>query len=226
MAEQQAEKAKGKPGGVPHMIGTVTGVLLIVALLPMIACNVTLMIKSFLKPDQVPTFFGIAPLIVESGSMKDEILINDLIFVKQVDPDTLQVKDIIAFQPPERGKKVITHRIIGVSLEDGRKRFTTKGDANNVADPDPVEAYQVAGLYFARLAGMGKVAAFLQTTMGTILCVGIPMVLFLLYDVLRRAHYRRGVKYIDVEEYERLRAMAASGEIGPAPPADESAEEK
>jgi len=225
MAKKQAEKTKEKPGGVPHIIGTVIGVLLILALLPLIACNVTLMIKSLLRPDKVPTFFGIAPLIVESGSMEDEILINDLIFVKQVDPDTLKVGDVVAFQPPTRGKKVITHRIIAISMESGRKQFTTKGDANNVADQEPVETYQVAGLYFARLAGMGKVAAFLQTTTGTILCVGIPMALFLLYDVLRRARYRRGVKYIDVEEYERLRAMAASGEIGPAQPGDGSAEE-
>ena len=220
MAKQQAEESKEKPGGVPHIVGSVVGILLIVVLLPVFVCNMTLIIKSFIRPEKVPTVFGVAPLIVESGSMKDAILVNDLIFVKEVDPGALKERDIIAFQPLEKGKKVVTHRIIAITEEDGRKQFTTKGDNNNTADIDPVETFQVVGRYFARVARVGKVAEFLQTPLGMITCVGVPLVAFVLYDVLRRMQYNRKKEEedsSDKEELERLRALAASIEMGEFP---------
>jgi len=224
MAKKQADETKEKQGGALHKVGTAIGILLIVALLPLIACNMTLTIKSYLRPEKVPAVFGVAPLIVLSGSMMDAIQINDLIFVSEVDADALEVGDVIAYQSLDQGREVVTHRVILITEEGGRRQFTTKGDNNNVADIDPVEAYQVVGRYFLRLAGMGKIAEFLQTTTGIILCVGIPLALFVLYDVLRRVYYGRGKKYVDEAELERLRALAAKAEeLQPeTPAADES----
>ncbi|MCL2300916.1 MAG: signal peptidase I [Firmicutes bacterium] len=219
MAKKQAGENidKEKQGGALHKAGTALGILLILLLLPMIACNVTLIVKSFLRPEKVPTIFGVAPLIVLSGSMREEIQVNDLIFVKEQDPDTLEVGDVIAYQSVDRGKETIAHRIIGITTTPaGRRQFTTKGDNNNAADTDPVETYQVVGRYFLRLPGLGKAAQFLQTTWGIILSVGIPMLLFLIYDVVRRTRYRRGGKYIDNAEFERLSALAAKAEEAPA----------
>jgi len=218
MAKKQADDTKEKQGGALHGIGTAIGILLILLLLPMIACNMTLIIKSYLRPEKVPTVFGVAPLIVLSGSMREEIQVNDLIFVKEADPDTLVVGDVIAYQSMDSGNETIAHRIVEISTQAGRRQFITKGDNNNVADTDPVEKHQVVGRYFLRLPGMGKAAQFLQTTWGIILCVGIPAALFLSYDMLRRASYRRGGKYIDNEELERLKALAAKAEEAPAQP--------
>lgn len=220
MAKQQAEETKGKPGGIPHIVGSVIGILLIIVLLPLFVCNMTLIIKSFVKPEKVPTVFGVAPLIVESGSMKDAILVNDLIFVKAVDAGALQVKDVIAFQPPEEGKKVVTHRIVEITEENGVRLFTTKGDNNNTVDQDPVASMQVVGRYFARIPRVGKAAQFLQTPLGMITCVGVPLIAFLTYDVLRRVLYNRKKTEedsADKEELERLRALAASIEMGEFP---------
>jgi len=228
MAKKQVVETQEKQSGALHGIGTAAGILLILVLLPLIACNVTLILKGYLEPQKVPAIFGTAPLIVLSGSMRETIQVNDLIFVKEVEPDTLQVGDVIAYKAPGEGKEVITHRIIAISTQEGRRQFTTKGDNNNVADTDPVKEYQVVGRYFLRLAGLGRVAQFLQTTLGIILCVGIPMALFLLYDVLRRVYYNRGMKVIGKEELERLQALAAKAEEASAqsgaPPADESPE--
>ena len=224
--KKQVEQEKGRLGGVPHIVGTVIGIALIVVLLPIMIINMTLIIKSYTRPSEVPSVFGVYPLIVESGSMEKEILIDDLILAKTVDANTLKVGDIIAFRPMtdseiDVSKKVVTHRIKEVLEEDGRVTFVTKGDANNAPDADKVEKTQVIGIYFQRFGKVGKVANFLKEPVGMVLCVVVPLALFLLYDILRRFFYNRQKKQevdADREELERLRALAASLEQPAAPP--------
>jgi len=232
--KKQVEQEKGRLGGVPHLVGTIIGIALIVVLLPIMLVNMTLIIKSYTRPTEVPSVFGITPLIVESGSMEDVILVDDLILTKKVDPDTLTVGDIIAFRPMTEdstidvNKKVVTHEIVEMLEEDGRVKFVTQGKANNAADADPVEKVQVVGLYFQRFAGVGKLAMFLQKPLGMVVCVAVPLVLFLLYDILRRFFYNRKKQEeveSDKEELERLRALAASLEQQPADLPEASPEE-
>ncbi|MCL2300917.1 MAG: signal peptidase I, partial [Firmicutes bacterium] len=215
MAKGKPEQEKGKR--VPHIVGNVIGIALIVVLLPIMIANTTLIIKSYTQPNKVPSFLGVSPLIVQSGSMKEAIQVNDLIFVKKVDPDTLQLKDIIAFQ--QLGETtVVTHRIVDMKPdENGRVQFITKGDNNNTPDTDPCDKLQVVGKYFGRLAGVGKVALFLQQPLGMVVCVAVPLAAFLLYDVIKRVLYNRkkkGEDDADKEELERLRALAAAVEAG------------
>ena len=82
--------------------------------------------------------FGYTFLQVVSGSMEDEIKINDIIIDKVLKPgDELKVGDIISF---EENNSIITHRIIDISDDT----ITTKGDANNSKD-DPINREQVIG---------------------------------------------------------------------------------
>jgi len=209
--------------GIPHLVGNIVGIVIIAVLLPIMAVNMTLIIKSYTQPDKVPTVFGVAPLIVMSGSMEPTIMVNDLIFTKQVDTAKLKTGDIIAFQPAG-ATTVVTHRIVEVLPAEGALglRFRTKGDWNSAEDVDPVAERSVVGRYISRLEGVGKLALFLQQPVGMIVFVAIPLVLFLLYDLLRRYFYSKktkGEKDADQEELERLRALAASLEAGAAPPA-------
>lgn len=199
-----------------HYIANIIGIVIIALLLPIMAVNLTLIIKSYVHPEKVPTVFGVAPLIVMSGSMHPTIMVDDLIFTKETDVNTLKVGDVIAFQPAGAAT-VVTHRITKVDIKDGWLLFNTKGDFNNTEDIDPVYAQQVVGRYTLRLPGVGKLAEFLQTTMGMITFVAIPLVLFILYDMLRRYFYNKKHKHdvdADKEELERLRALAAGLEQG------------
>ena len=206
----------GKKNGILHIIGNVVGIVLIAVLLPVMIINLTLIIKSYVRPNEVPMVFGVAPMIVESGSMQPTILVNDMIFTKKVDPAELKVDDVIAFQPIGKIEPV-THRIIEVYEENGAKMFRTQGDDNNTPDQDPVHQRQVVGVYFKRLAGVGKLALFLQQPIGMVIFVAVPLALFLLYDLLRRYFYNKKHKDerdADQEELDRLRALAASLEQG------------
>ena len=231
MADKQAEEKKGKFGEIRHIVGNVIGIILIIALLPIMIMNMTLIIKSYARPQEVPSVFGVTPLIVLTGSMYPTIQVNDLIFVKKTDAKNLQVDDIIAFQP-QGDIVVVTHRIIGIEEGRGTRAYITKGDANNTKDMEPCEHFQVVGIYFGKIAGIGAVAEFLQQPLGMVICVAVPLALFLIYDVVRRMLYNRRKKgEVDEEkqELERLRALAAALEKGePLPeqladkPADEA----
>ena len=67
---------------------------------------------------------------VLSGSMRPTLSPGDLAITQGVPTNSLRVGDVIVFTPPTETQAVI-HRI---ASRDGDV-ITTKGDANNVADP-------------------------------------------------------------------------------------------
>ena len=187
------------------IVGAV-GIALCVVFVPLLLINVTLIVKSYTSPDKVPDFLGYKPFIVLSGSMEPSIMTGDMVFVKETDPDSLKVGDVIAYKS---GSAVVTHRIVEVKSENGETRYVTQGDANNAADQSLVKPADVEGIYQRRVAGAGNLAMFMQTTTGMILFVVCPLVLFVLWDVIRRQLESRKevsrTKGLEME-LERLRA--------------------
>ncbi|MCL2445522.1 MAG: signal peptidase I [Oscillospiraceae bacterium] len=204
---------------VLHIIGNCVGIALIAVLLPIMIANLIIIVRGATNPDEVPTLFGVAPLIVDSGSMYPEIHVNDLIFVRTTDPGTLQRDNIIAFLNDEN--LLITHRIVGIINDEEGLRFITQGDYTGTPDRHPVTADQVVGVYNGtRLAGVGALAAFLSRPIGMLIFVAVPIALFVLYDLLRRyLHKKKMAPEIEAEkeELERLRALVAQQEQSPAP---------
>ena len=194
---------------------TAAGALLCVIFSFLLVCNLTIIIKGSLHPETPPSVFGVAPMVVLSGSMsgtaEGHIEVGDLIFATAADTDKLQVGDVVSFT---EDNVVVTHRIVEITAdENGSKQFITKGDANNTADP-PIYADAVIGVYRGRIPGLGDFAMFLQKPLGMAVFIGIPVCAFIVGDVIRR---RRDAKRENEEtarlrsELERLRA--AAGEI-------------
>ena len=196
---------KEKNGLLQKIVGAV-GIALCVVFVPLLLINVTLIVKSYTSPDKVPDFLGYKPFIVLSGSMEPSIMTGDMVFVKETDPDSLKVGDVIAYKS---GSAVVTHRIVEVKSENGETRYVTQGDANNAADQSLVKPADVEGIYQRRVAGAGNLAMFMQTTTGMILFVVCPLVLFVLWDVIRRQLESRKevsrTKELEMD-LERLRA--------------------
>jgi signal peptidase len=189
------------------------GIIMCVVFGLMLLCNVIIIIKGTVNPKKPPSVLGITPMVVQSGSMsgnaEDHIEVGDLIFISKAEADKLKVGDIISFMEE---KLVITHRITAIEKdEQGKLLFTTKGDANNVEDSFPVSEEQLVGIYRFRLAGVGDFAMFLQTPLGMIIFMGIPLCLFVIADIIRR---RKDDKEEDKKtaelqaEIERLRKIA------------------
>ena len=193
---------------------TITGIVLCLLLLPILIVNVTLIVKSYINTDEVPSIGGISPLIVLTDSMLPEISSGDLIITKQIDPADVKVGDVISFfDPAGNGSSVVTHRVIEIVTENGETKWRTRGDNNNTEDRVAVPFDNLVGIWTGtRIAGAGSVAMFLQTTPGLIVCIGCPLALLVGYDVLRRRKYDKA-KQEDTDallkELEALRAMQA-----------------
>lgn len=228
-AAEAAKKAKVKNA---VMIGVI--VALIVVLLPLLIINLTLIIKGSLNPDMPPDLFGTAPLAVTTDAMagEEEGCFSDgaLIFVKLLEEgekETLKEGDVITFRSEEL---FVTYRITEVVRgEDGSVHsFRAIGDKDakeGVNVPLTVSPENVIGVVTGSVAGLGGFAMFLQTPVGVLVFVGIPVVAYLIYDISRialsnkRAKAAQGEKLREKdEEIARLKAM-----VGEAPNAAESA---
>lgn len=79
---------------------------------------------------------------VTSPSMEDTLNVGDVVFVKPVSFDELQVGDVITATSSD-GKSFFTHRV--VEIDKANRLVTTRGDANGVDDPMPTEADRIVG---------------------------------------------------------------------------------
>lgn len=176
-----------------HKALTIIGIVMCVILVPILIVNCTLLVKSFINKDEVPDFGGTLPLIVLTDSMYPDIKSGDLIICKAVDAKDVAIGDVISFyDPASKGTSVVTHMVIDIIDEDGKISFKTKGINNNTEDRLPVpEANLIAEYTGIRIPGAGNFAIFMQSTTGLIVCVILPIILLVGYDVIRRRIYEK-----------------------------------
>ena len=199
-----------------HKVLTVIGTVLCIILIPILIINCALIIKSYTS-DEVPSLAGVLPLIVLTDSMYPHIESGDLIICRTVEAEDVQVKDVIAFfDPAGNGTTIVTHRVVEVTELNGQLAWRTKGDNNNTEDRLLVTADKLVARYEGtRLAGFGNVALFMQTTPGLIVCVVVPILLFVGYDMVRRRMYEKSNKQDTdqlMKELEELRRLKAEKE--------------
>ena len=213
-------KKTKEAASVKHNIMTVVGTVICIILLPILLINITLIIKSYTNADEVPSVGGYLPLIVLTDSMYPYIESGDLIICHTIEGDDVKVGDVISYFDPEgNGTSIVTHRVTEVTTDDKGLAFKTKGDANNVEDSMLVPEKSLVGIYKSRIAGAGNVAMFMQTSTGLIVCVVLPLLLLVGYDVVRsRAQESKKQKDTDalLAELEALKAEKAAKEAASA----------
>ena len=213
-----------------HKILTIIGTILCIILIPILIINITLIAKSFINKDEVPSIGGTLPLIVLTDSMYPEIESGDLIICHTAEAKDIKVNDIISFfDPAGNGTSIVTHRVIEIIEENGEIFFRTRGDNNNTEDKEPVPAENLVGVYKTRIAGAGHVAMFMQSTPGLIICVVLPIMFLIGYDFIRRRIYEKSKKEDTdalLAELEALRAEKAENEKRAFVASNESAEEE
>jgi len=100
------------------------------------------------------------PSTVAGGSMSPALNLGDMVIASKVSPDVIREGDIIEFR---QGEVMVIHRVIEVQETEGSKFFITKGDANRVADMDPVSPKQVKGRVMLNVPRLGWVALFFRS---------------------------------------------------------------
>lgn len=146
--------------------------------------------------------FGYKMYIVNSDSMaKTDFDAGDLILVKEVNPNTLKVGDIITFmsQDTESFGETVTHKIRKLTTDaDGNPGFVTYGTTTDVDDQTIVTFPYILGKYESHIPGLGHFFNFLKTTPGYFVCIFIPFMLIIIYE---------GVKFFNLFRRYRKEQM-------------------
>ena len=124
---------------------------------------------------------GLQVVVVLSGSMEPTYHTGSLIYVKKVDPYTIQEGQPITFMMSET--TVATHRVVGIVPDEEDPtviRFRTKGDANDTEDGGLVHYKNVIGRPVFSIPYLGYVADYIQHPPGRYVALSAGAVLLLL----------------------------------------------
>jgi signal peptidase len=102
---------------------------------------------------------GMATFVVTGASMEPTIHKGSLVIDEPVSADKLRLGDIITF---DHFDQTTTHRIVGIEGGASGTMFSTKGDANQVTDPEPLSFPGRVGLVKLAVPGLGYAVAWMQ----------------------------------------------------------------
>jgi len=146
-------------------LGTALLVLLLVAA-----------VLTFLAPR-----FGWRVDTVFSGSMEPELKVGGVVVTRPVEPEEIKVGDILTFYSP-LGEQLTSHRVIAVE-QGSSLHFSTKGDANEDADPFTLPPENVVGKVCFHLPLFGYVTQFVKTPLGFLLTLCLPGLIIIVMEL-------------------------------------------
>jgi signal peptidase len=141
---------------------------------------IILLASLFLYLNASPPFLAIA-----SGSMEPTLSRGDMIFSSPVNPDEIQVGDIVVyrvaptFQEQYGYPTSVCHRVVKIENSKGQLYFRTKGDATG-EDPFKVNPDQIIGKESNSIPYLGYLIMFPQSRQGWVFLGGL-LILILVY---------------------------------------------
>ncbi|MFC4904750.1 signal peptidase I [Kocuria oceani] len=165
----------------------------------------------------VPLALGWVPLTVLSGSMEPTVPTGSQVVVEPLEGEggaaRLSTGDVVTFMPRPDDDTLVTHRIVAVAVDgEGRRSFTTQGDANAAPDAEPVTATQLRGVVKYHVPWAGHAATLLDAEQkrGGVVLVAAALFGYALWQLVGAA---------------RDRGARPAGAAAPAPPQDARTEE-
>jgi signal peptidase len=132
-----------------------------------------------------PRFLGFSSFIVYSGSMEPAIKKGGIAIGKPTAPEDLKAGDIVAFKTAT-GEAPTVHRIVEIENHNGLFVVTTRGDANETNDADPIVVRQDGSKIIYSLPYVGYVLEAPRAFLGPRLTFILPTMilgLIVLWDI-------------------------------------------
>lgn len=156
------------------LFSQIVSIALLILLALLLIYNITLISQSVINPSKTPSFLGVKTYTIISGSMQPELNIGDIVVVKEVGDNELNIDDIIAYRS---GQNIVTHRIVSINYVNGQKQYTTKGDYNNIEDDEILTIKSIEGKVVNKIKYIGNITILLQEKFSIILI----MLVFFIY---------------------------------------------
>ena len=153
-----------------------------------IALALVVLLRTVFTPaGEVPSLGNYSFMRTLTGSMEPAIPVHSFIVTEAVDPESLQVGDIITFRSTKSKLEgaLNTHRITSVYEEGGQLMFHTKGDANAVEDSEPVSSINVVGKVVFISAALGTVVSLFSNPLVFFPFVVVPLILLLGFELIK-----------------------------------------
>lgn len=140
-------------------------------------------------------FLGFRIFRVETGSMIPKYQIGDVILVKETDINKIKIGDDITYQGKSGSMKgkIVTHQVIEITEEDGKKIFQTKGIANTSKDPI-ISGSQINGVVQCKMVLVTKIVSLMSNGYIFYFGVVIPLTVWIFFTVIRR----------NIKKYEKM----------------------
>ena len=120
----------------------------------------------------IPELMGYQSYVVLTGSMEPTIPTGSIVFVETVEPEMLEVGEVVTFYQNGAGVPV-SHRI--VEIDEEAQQIYTKGDANAEQDFTPTDFTSIVGIVRFSVPVLGTVAVPLSTVKGKAAAAGIVL---------------------------------------------------
>lgn len=238
-------------------------VLIVLVLIMAIVMTIAVVTSSRGERVHLPNLFGYAILSVQSDSMESEkgFYTGDLIVIhvlSEEEANNLKVGDVITFIRIYGNQQYLeTHRIVscegddfippneivdGVWMRGDTRYYTTRGDntpgVDMIPETENVEYTSYLNIYGiwtgTHIPKLGYIMDFLQSSIGFMICVVLPVALFFIYQLyvfimtLSRKQKEKALEEVSgkeeelkkkaIEEY--LAQQQAAGGSTPAPDSD------
>ncbi|MCI5597012.1 MAG: signal peptidase I [Lachnospiraceae bacterium] len=157
----------------------------------------------------VSSLAGFTPMMVETDSMAPTFSAGDLILIKKTDPASLKEGDIITFHTIIENQYALnTHRIDSIVEQNGMRSYITKGDNNDIPDTHVIADGDIVGKYVGKVSGLGKVMKFLSSSVGFLVVIVLPLLLFFIYQIYNLIMVSINLKKAVAMEEAKEKAMA------------------
>ena len=183
-----------KSGKKLYITKKILSTMIYLIIIPIIAINLIMLIKSYILPDAIPSLFGIKTFVIVSKSMEPTIMIGDAIITKEPKKENIKINDVISFHDKQ---DINTHRIINILTENGVTKYITKGDNNKNPDKDKVTFDKIEGVYQFKLVGFGKIANIIKNkTTLVVLLIFLILISLDQVKVSRKKLLRKEKRYL------------------------------
>lgn len=137
-------------------------------------------------------FLGFRIFRVQTGSMIPTYQVGDVILVKEVNPDTIQIGDDVTYQGKVGSMKgmLVTHRVIDIEEVDGKRVFHTKGIANNSEDP-VVSEEQINGVVQTKMYILSLICMLLNNKYVFYFCGILPLTIYVAFRLFKGKKVKR-----------------------------------
>lgn len=132
------------------------------------------------------SFLGFRIFRVETGSMIPKYQIGDVILIKEKDINEIVVGDDVTYYGTTgtmKGK-IVTHQVIEITEENGKKIFQTKGIANLAKDP-AISGDQIDGVVLCKLRIVSALISVLSNGYVFYFCGVIPLTVLIFFTVIK-----------------------------------------